>query len=134
MRLMKFPAAIIFCWFLLQTQSFADEKRVTIIEPQNGATVKSPVKVCMNAKNLIVEPAKMGVNEGKGHHHILFTSLPTDLSMPLGKKHIIHMGHGKACQIIELAPGQHGLTALFAYGNHVPYNPPVYDKILIRVE
>jgi hypothetical protein len=132
--LIKLSVTIIFCWLLLQTQSFADEKRVTIIEPKNRATVKSPVKVCMSVENLSVEPAKMGVNEGKGHHHILFTSLPTDLSMPLGKKSIIHMGNGKACQTIELASGQHGLTTLFAYGNHVPYNPPVYDKILIRVE
>jgi len=134
MRLIKPSVTIIFCWLLLQTHSFAEEKRVTIIEPENGAIVTSPVKVCMSVDNLIVEPAKRGVNEGKGHHHILFTSLPKDLNMPLGKKEIIHMGHGKACQTIELASGQHGLTALFAYGNHIPYNPPVYDRILIRVE
>ena len=134
MRFVKLSLSIIFCWILLTANSFANEKRVTITEPKNGATVKSPVKVCMDAENLIVEPAKMGVNDGKGHHHILFTSLPKDLSMPLGKKEIIHMGHGKPCQTIELEPGQHGLTALFAYGNHIPYNPPIYDKILIRVE
>ena len=64
------------------------EPKVTIVEPANRADVSSPVKVCMEIKGMIVEPASKGVNPGKGHHHILFSSLPVDLSKPLGKEEI----------------------------------------------
>lgn len=121
----------LFFLFLGSTQ--AQERKVTIIKPLNGDTVSSPVEVCIKAEGLELEPAKMGVNEGKGHHHILFTSLPKDLSKPLGKKEVVHMGSGVACHTLNLSPGTHSLVALFAYGNHVPYNPPISDKILITV-
>lgn len=93
MRLIKLSLAIIFCLLLLQTQSFADDKSVTITKSKDDATVISPVKICMSVENLIVEHAKMRVNQEKGHHHILFTSLPKDLNRPLEKKEIIHMRH-----------------------------------------
>jgi hypothetical protein len=104
-----------------------------ITKPNNGDELKSPIEVCMEVKNLELEPAKMGINEGKGHHHILFSSLPADLSKPLGKKKVVHMGSGVSCHTFKLSPGKHSLLALFAYGNHVPYDPPVSDKILITI-
>lgn len=110
------------------------ERKVKIIEPANNAVIKGPVKVCMSVENLILEPATNGVNEGKGHHHILFSSLPKDLSKPIGKNKAIHMVEGLPCITLNLVPGKHVLTALFAYGDHVPYNPPISDRISITVE
>jgi len=43
------------------------------------------------------------------------------------------MGDGSTCKTINLAKGQHTITALFAQGNHVPYNPPVTDSVTVRV-
>ncbi|NIT80738.1 MAG: hypothetical protein GWO42_01975, partial [Nitrospinaceae bacterium] len=40
---------------------------VKITQPTNGATVSNPVKICMKVYGVEVEPAKNGVNEGKGH-------------------------------------------------------------------
>lgn len=112
----------------------ADEGHyLEITKPNNGDELKGPIEVCMEVKNLEVEPAKMGINEGKGHHHILFSSLPADLSQPLGKQNVVHMGSGVSCHTLKLSPGKHSLLALFAYGNHVPYDPPVSDKILISI-
>ena len=120
--------------FLIWTQfAHAQEKKVTIIEPPNNSTVTSPFKVCLETKNLIVEPAKKGRSEGKGHHHILFSSLPTDLTKPLGKQNIIHMGDGSTCRLIELPVGIHSIRALFAYGDHLPYEPYVTDVIFVTV-
>jgi hypothetical protein len=45
------------------------EPKVTITEPANKAKIFSPVKVCMEVGGITVEPAKKGVNPGKGHHH-----------------------------------------------------------------
>ena len=44
---------------------------VVITEPATGSTVSSPVKVCMAVHGVEVQPAKKGVNPGKGHHHLL---------------------------------------------------------------
>ena len=44
---------------------------VVITEPGTGSTVSNPVKVCMAVDEVEVQPAKKGVNPGKGHHHLL---------------------------------------------------------------
>lgn len=111
----------------------AEEWSVKITSPAHGAKLSNPVKVCMDITGLILEPANNGVAEGKGHHHILFSSLPADLSKPIGRKKGIHMGDGLPCRIVRLVPGKHVIRALFAYGDHVPYNPPITDKILITI-
>ncbi len=88
----------------------------------------------MGVEGLILEPAENGVNEGKGHHHILFSSLPTDLSRPLRRKQGIHLDKAQTCVNLKMPVGKHAITILFSYGDHVPYNPPIYDKILVTVE
>jgi len=108
---------------------------VSFIEPKNGAQLKNPVKVCIGAEGLIVEPAKNGKNEGKGHHHILVDAkIPGDLSMPIVKdEQHIHMGDGSTCKELTLKKGKHTLRLLFADGHHVPYNPALSSEIEIEV-
>lgn len=110
------------------------EKKVKTVEPANNAVIKGPFKICMEVEGLTLEPASNGVHEGKGHHHILFSSLPKDLSKPIGRNKAIHMSHGLPCETLNLVPGKHVLTILFSYGDHVPYDPPITDKISITVE
>ena len=121
--------------FSLST-ALAGTRAMAISKPLNGATVTSPVKVCLVAHGLTVEPAKRGVNDGKGHHHILVdTDLPKDLSQGIGKdaQHI-HMGDGSTCKKVKLDAGTHVIRALFAKGNHVPYNPPITATVIINVK
>lgn len=119
---------------LIWTQfAHAGDYKVTVTEPSNSSKVTSPFKVCLKSENLVVEPAKNGKAEGKGHHHLLFSSLPTDLTKPLGKKNITHMGDGSSCRLVELPKGIHSIRALFAYGDHVPYEPYVTDVIFVTV-
>lgn len=122
---------------LVATASFAgDYQAVTISKPLDGATVSSPLEVCMTPWGIEVEPAKKGVNEGKGHNHILVdVDLPSDLSKPIGKDaNHIHMGDGSSCKTIKLSRGKHTIRTLFAKGNHIPYNPPISDVIVINVQ
>lgn len=109
---------------------------VSITEPPNGAVVSSPVKVCLGVHGVEVEPAKKGVHDGKGHHHILVdVDLPKDLSKPIGKDaNHIHMGDGSTCKELTLAPGKHTIRALFAKGNHIPYDPALTATAEITVK
>ena len=117
------------------SRSFAVEA-VSIVKPAEGAITSSPVEVCMETFGVTVEPAKKGVNKGKGHHHLLVdVDLPGDLKAPIGKDaNHIHMGDGSTCKSLKLSAGKHTIRALFAKGNHVPYNPPITDTKMITVK
>lgn len=110
-------------------------KAVDIVRPANNSTVSNPVKVCMEPFGVWVEPAKKGVNENRGHHHLLIdVALPSDLTLPVGKDaNHIHMGDGSSCKDLTLSPGKHTITTLFAKGNHIPYNPPLSATITVNV-
>ena len=112
------------------------KKEVKIVKPANGAKIASPFEICMETSGVEVESARMGVNPGKGHHHILVDiGLPSDISEPLPKnENHIHMGGGTECKEIHLSPGDHTLMSLFAYGNHVSYDPPITDTIIVTIE
>jgi hypothetical protein len=110
---------------------------VVITEPANDATISSPVKVCMEVHGIEVEPAKNGVNEGKGHHHIIINhDLPEDLTQPVGKDLThIHMGDGSTCKEgIKMGSGKHVIRALFAQGNHIPVSPTISATIFVVVK
>ena len=122
-----FPSTIV-------SEEIREERKVTIVTPISGITSTNPVKVCMEVEGLILEPAVNGVAEGKGHHHILFSSLPKDLSKPIPRKRAIHMVKGQKCIKLKLEPGNHVIIALFSYGNQIPYDPPILDRILIKID
>ena len=108
---------------------------VVITEPATGDTVFSPVKVCIAVDGVEVQPAKKGVNPGKGHHHLLIdVDLPSDLSKRIGKDaNHVHMGDGSTCKELQLGSGKHVIRALFANGGHVPYNPAITSTVIVNV-
>jgi hypothetical protein len=137
MKILSLFITVLFIFGLVASASFAEgTQAVAISKPRDGATVSSPVEVCMTPWGVEFEPAKKGVNEGKGHNHILVdVDLPSDLSKPIGKDaNHIHMGDGSSCKSIKLSSGKHTIRTLFAKGNHVPYNPPISDTVVIKVK
>ena len=109
---------------------------VVITEPATGATVSSPVKVCMAVDGVEVQPAKKGINPGKGHHHLLIdVDLPADLSKRIGKDaNHVHMGDGSIYKTLNLSSGKHVIRTLFANGGHVPLRPVVTSTVIITVK
>jgi hypothetical protein len=109
--------------------------RALLIEPADGATVKSPVTVKFGIEGMKVAPA--GTDEpDSGHHHLLVdTKLENyDASIPADAQHL-HFGKAQTEATIELAPGKHTLQDVFADRNHIPHDPPVQsDAITITVE
>lgn len=137
MKKLKLILSLSLIFSLVASASYAgDTQAVVISKPIDGTTVSSPVEVCMTPWGVEFEPAKKGVNEGKGHNHILVdVDLPSDLSKPIGKDaNHIHMGDGSSCKTIKLSSGKHTVRTLFAKGNHIPYNPPISDTIVINVQ
>jgi hypothetical protein len=109
-------------------------KKVYFGNLEDGSNVESPFKVSMKAENLIVEPATLGVTEGHGHFHIIVDAQLASPSAPMVKdeKHI-HYGNGESEAVVDLPVGQHTLILQFAKGDHVPYDPPLYQQIQINV-
>ncbi len=111
------------------------DTEVYIVEPADGATVSSPVRVVFGLKGMGVAPA--GVErEGTGHHHLLIDTCLPDLDRPIpaDDKHR-HFGGGQTETLLELEPGKHTLTLLLADHRHVPHDPAVYSKTIeITVE
>jgi Domain of unknown function (DUF4399) len=109
-------------------------KKVYFGNLADGASVESPFQVQMKAEGLIVEPASMGVNEGHGHFHIIVDATLASPSEPMSKdeKHI-HYGDGQSEATLDLPVGQHTLILQFAKGDHVPYDPPIYQQVSVNV-
>jgi hypothetical protein len=109
--------------------------KVTILEPKDKATVKSPVTVKFGVEGMEVAPA--GTDKpNTGHHHLFIDAKLDDpsTSIPADANHI-HYGKGQTEAQVELAPGKHTLQDVFADKNHVPHNPPVVsDVVTITVE
>ena len=110
---------------------------VYIVQPEDGATLTSPVTVVFGARNIGVAPAGIEAG-GTGHHHLLI-DVPLDeidLMSPLpATERIRHFGGGQTQTTLELAPGEHRLRLLMGDHNHVPHDPPVYSEpVTITVE
>ena len=110
------------------------DKRVYFGNLEDGAQLESPFKVEMKAENLIVEPAVLGVNEGHGHFHILVNVPVAGSHEPIKKddKHI-HYGGGEMETVLDLPVGKHTLVLQFAKGDHVSYEPPIFQQIQVEV-
>jgi hypothetical protein len=110
------------------------DKRVYFGNLEDGAKVESPFKVEMKAENLIVEPAALGVNEGHGHFHILVDAPVAGSREPIKKddRHI-HYGGGEMETTLDLPVGKHTLVLQFAKGDHVSYDPPIFQQIQVEV-
>lgn len=116
-------------------QPAPQDARVYFIEPADGATVTSPVKVVFGLRNMGVAPA--GVNQANtGHHHLLIDEPAVDLTQPLpATDQVKHFGGGQTETTIELKPGKHTLQMVLGDWKHQPHSPAVVsEKITITVK
>lgn len=106
---------------------------VKFLEPADGATVTSPVKVVMGVEGLSVQAAG-DLAAGTGHHHLIVDGGGVSLGdvVPKDATHI-HFGDGSTEKMMDLTPGQHTLTLQFADGLHRSYGPQMSTTITINV-
>ena len=120
---------------LLPAVALGETPKAYFIQPQDGATVTSPVKVVFGLQGMGVAPA--GVErDNTGHHHLLINTGLPDLSAPIpADENHLHFGGGQTEAAIELSPGQHTLQLLLGNFVHIPHeNPVISEKITITVE
>ena len=54
------------------------------------------------------------------------------MPIPADEKHL-HFGQGQTETVLDLPVGQHTLVLQFATGDHVPYDPQIFQQIQINV-
>ena len=94
------------------------QRRVYFVEPQNNATVTSPLHVRFGLEGYELAPVPEGtitpdqVRAGMGHHHlgIDMDCLPPGTEIVKGTPSWIHFGTGATEIDVQLEPGTHRLT------------------------
>jgi hypothetical protein len=104
---------------------------VYLIEPTDGATVSSPVRVVFGLKGFGVAPAGVERTDA-GHHHLLVDAgLPDNLGLPIpNDEQHRHFGGGQTEVELTLAPGRHTLQLLLGDHLHVPHDPPIASAVV----
>ena len=96
----------------------APARRVFFVEPQDGATVKSPVKARFGLEGYELAPVPKEtitaeqVRPNMGHHHlgIDMDCLPAGTEIVKGTPSWVHFGTGATEIDVQLEPGTHKLT------------------------
>jgi len=123
---------------LAQQTPAPDGAEVYVIQPEDGATVQSPVTVLFGVRNAGVAPAGVEM-EGTLHHHLFLDRAPfgdddAGVNIPSDDNHI-HFGGGQTQTTLELEPGEHTLQLVGGDHNHIPHDPPVVSGVItITVE
>jgi hypothetical protein len=111
---------------------------VDIVEPANGATVSSPVKVVLKATGVEIVAATVE-RPGTGHHHLFVDHDVTVVNdtIPRGVTGILHLGRGQTEFVFDsltpLAAGTHRIIAVVADWHHSPLKPWVADTVNFTV-
>lgn len=112
----------------------APAAKVSFIQPLDGATVTTPVKVGMSVEGMKVHPAGEIV-PGTGHFHILIdVDVPEEGKVVPADESHKHYGKGQTETELELKPGSHKLTLLFADGMHQSYGAKLSQTIQVTVK
>jgi hypothetical protein len=110
---------------------------IEIVEPANGATVTSPVKVVLRATGVEIVAAT-DERPGTGHHHLFIDKDVTAAgdTMPRGVTGILHLGRGQT-EFVDstrsIKPGRHRMIAVVGDFRHAPLLPMLADTIEFTV-
>jgi hypothetical protein len=97
--------------------------RVFYVEPQNGTTVKSPVKLRFGIESYELAAVPTGditmARKGMGHHHVGVDTdcLPAGSVIPKANPWV-HHGGGQTEMDMQLTPGTHKLTLQLGDDTH----------------
>ena len=109
--------------------------KVEIVEPKEGDTVSSPVKIVLNTTGVVIVAAT-DERPGTGHHHLFVDKdvTPAGDTMPRGVTGVIHLGKGQTEFDDTLKAGPHRIIAVVGTYQHIPLSPMVADTVNFTVK
>src|SRR5262249_1311901 len=100
-----------------------------IVTPQDGATVFGPnvtVRLNLEAPGIQVRKADGSHEQSSGHFHLFVDREVTaaNEAIPAGQPDVIH-STSPEIEVQGLQAGVHTVRAVFGYGDHIPFSPPL---------
>lgn len=92
-----------------------------IMEPREGATLSSAVRVALGADEVTIAPVS-AAKAGAAHYHLFLDvdALAGGAAIPQGPG-VTHLGNGqKTFQLENLTPGMHRLIVVLGDNSHIP--------------
>jgi len=124
-------AGLLMCVSVLASAATPAPKgaEVSIVSPEDGATVPQTVVVKFAVENVALAPAG-DTTKNTVHHHLLIDvdELPAaGAAIPKDDNHK-HFGKAETQAEITLTPGKHTLQLELGDSNHIPFDPPIVSK------
>ena len=116
LTLASFAAAALYVFYGASGVSAAGKPRIFFVEPKNGASVKSPVKLKFGIENYTISAVPDGTpttaRPGVGHFHVGVDTgcLDPGKTIVKGTPSWIHFGKGDSEIDMQLTPGKHKLA------------------------
>jgi len=105
---------------------------------KNGDTVPSMFTYKFEVTGYELSPAKEGLLDGTGHHHLIVDNkgnkgfIAKGTAIPFDATHK-HYGKAQSEGMVELEPGTHKITLQFANANHESYGKEFAKTITVNV-
>ena len=104
---------------------------------KDGDTVPSTFTYKFDVTGYAVSPAKEGLIDGTGHHHMIVDGdgafFPNGEAIPMDATHK-HYGKGQSEGELALEPGKHKITLQFANALHQSYGKEFAKTITVNVK
>ena len=98
------------------------------------AQVGEPVTIKVKTAGVRLTPANGDTSGASGHLHVFIDRDPTPAGQPIPKDPtVIHTAEPTIMLPAFTTPGDHTVWVVLGDGNHVPFTPPVMDKVTITV-
>jgi hypothetical protein len=106
--------------------------RVSFVEPLEGSTVSSPVRVVLAASGVRLEPAG-SVRARAGHLHLMVDTACVAAHRPIpADPQRVHLGAGQTETVLGLPAGRHALCLQLGDGAHSAQGASAEVSILVR--
>ena len=110
---------------------------VSFTNVKDGDTVPSTFTYKFDVSGYTVSPAKDGLKEGTGHHHMIIDEagafVEPGVAIPMDATHK-HYGKAQSEGELTLEPGKHKITLQFANAYHESYGKEFAKTITVNVK
>jgi uncharacterized protein DUF4399 len=112
----------------------ASARKVEIASPRDGATVSAPVVLEVRATGFELHEPDGDTSGKTGHLHALLDEEqlpPAEQVIPSSPETVDFWA--ERVTLPGLPPGRHTLLVVASDGYRVPFSPPVFDRVTVRV-